>query len=270
MPPKDFPHGAIRRFPAWRNGVEVVELNALNLDFSSRASMARKSKTQQLIEGTTGQHLALSVAAHLARSQLVRDPLRVYDGQHLSEMLNVVAGALARTAPVYTMDAASGEPRELVPGEVEGAVAKRSAAVLELKDGRTLAGVSIRRADLRQAIAILKTVGLPELAPHRPAQADMASALKPDAVATQQGLVNLLAEMEEILTPPVLPAQLERAKSAALFIARHTPHGRVANLAMQLMSALHESRGYEDVPGGYRMALARLRAAVLEQATATT
>jgi hypothetical protein len=230
--------------------------------------MARKSRTQQLIEGTAGQHLALSVAAHLARSQLVRDPLKVYDGQHLSEMLNVVAGALARTAPVYAMDAASGEPRELAPADVEGAVAKRSAAVLELKDGRTLAGVSIRRTDLRQAIAILKTVGLPELAPHRPAQTDMASTPKPDPVAIQQGLVNLLAEMEEILKPPVLPAQLERAKSAALFIARHTPHGRVSNLAMQLMSALHESRGYQDVPGGYRMALARLRAA-LEEAAAT-
>jgi hypothetical protein len=232
--------------------------------------MAQKSKTQQLTEGIAGQHLALSVAAHLARTQLVTDPLRVYDGQHLSEMLNVVAGALARTAPVYAIDPAAGEPRALAPGDVEGAVAKRSAAVLELKDGRTLAGVSIRRADLRQAIAILKAVGLPELAPHRPAQGDVASTPKPDAAAVQDGLINLVAEVEEMLNPPVLPAQLQRAKSAALFIARHTPHGRVANLAMQLMSALHDSRGYEDVPGGYRMALARLRAALVEQANAAT
>jgi hypothetical protein len=231
--------------------------------------MAQKSKTQQLTEGIAGQHLALSVAAHLARTQLVTDPLRVYDGQHLSEMLNVVAGALARTAPVYAIDPAAGEPRELAPGEAEGAVAKRSAAVLELRDGRTLAGVSIRRADLRQAIAILKAVGLPELAPHRSAQADVASTSRPDA-AVQQGLVNLVAEVENMLNPPVLPAQLKRAKSAALFIARHTPHGRVANLAMQLMSALHDSRGYEDVPGGYRMALARLRAALVEKANAAT
>jgi hypothetical protein len=231
--------------------------------------MAQKSKSQRLTEGIAGQHLALSVAAHLARTQLLADPLRVDDGQHLSEMLNVVAGALARTAPVYAMDAAAGEPRELVPGEVEGAVAKRSAAVLELRDGRTLAGVSIRRADLRQAIAILKAVGLPELAPHRPAQADLPSTPKAD-VAVQERLINLLAEVEEMLNPPVLPAQLKRAKSAALFIARHAPHGRVANLAMQLMSALHESRGYEDVPGGYHMALARLRAALMEKATAAT
>jgi hypothetical protein len=31
------------------------------------------------------------------------------------------------------------------------------------------------------------------------------------------------------------------------------------------MSALHESTGTEEIPGGYRMALARLRAAI-EQA----
>jgi hypothetical protein len=227
--------------------------------------MAQKSKTHQLTEDIAGQHLALSVAAHLTRTQLLSDPLRIYDGQHLTEMLNVVAGALARTAPIYAMDATAGEPREIPPSDVEGAVAKRSAAVLELRDGRTLAGVSIRRADLRQAIAILKAVGLPELAPARPAKG-AASSPKRDAVGVQEGLVNLLAEVEEMLKPPLLPAQLERAKSAALFIARHASHGRVANLAMQLMSALHQSRD-EDVPGGYRMALARLRAE-LEQAPA--
>jgi hypothetical protein len=36
---------------------------------------------------------------------------------------------------------------------------------------------------------------------------------------------------------------------------------------MQLMSGFHESRDYEDLPGGYRMALARLRAALEEAAT---
>jgi hypothetical protein len=232
--------------------------------------MARKSKTQQLTEGIAGQHLALSVAAHLARTQLVRDPLRVYDGRHLSEMLDVIAGALARTAPVYAMDSAAGEPRPLAPAEVEGAVANRSAAVLMLKDGRTLAGVSIRRADLRQAIAILKTIGLPELAPRRPVPASMASTPpKPDAASVQRELLDVLDQVDQMLKPPLVPAQLERAKSAALFIARRAPQGRVANLAMQLMSALHESPALADVPGSYRMALARLRAALEETAAAT-
>jgi hypothetical protein len=62
---------------------------------------------------------------------------------------------------------------------------------------------------------------------------------------------------------------VERARGSALFIARRAPHGRVANLAMQLMSALQESPAHDDVPGGYRMALARLRAALQEFAAAT-
>ena len=66
-------------------------------------AMAKPSKTRQLTDGIAGQHLALSVAAHLARTQLIPDPARVYDSQHLGEMLSVVAAALARTAPLYVL-----------------------------------------------------------------------------------------------------------------------------------------------------------------------
>lgn len=111
--------------------------------------------------------------------------------------------AYFRGRRVYAMDAASGEPRELAPHELEGAVAKRSATLLELKGGRTAGHAG--------------TAGARE--------------------------------------------------APQCFIARHAPHGRVANLAMQLMSGFHESRDYEDLPGGYRMALARLRAALEEAAT---
>jgi hypothetical protein len=230
--------------------------------------MARKSKTKELTEGILGQQLGLAVAAHLARTQLVADPLGVYDGQHLSDMLNVIAAALARTAPLYVMDAATRQPRELLPGELDGARAKSSATILVLKDGRTLAGVSIRRADLRQAIAVLKAVGLAELGPLSASPNLAPTTAKPDHAEIQQTLIALLDEVEEMLRPPLIPSQVQRAKDAAVFIARHTPDGRTANLAMQLMSALHESRGYEDVPGGYRMALARLRAALQHVAVA--
>lgn len=226
----------------------------------------RKSKTQQLSDSIAGQHLALSVAAHLARSQLVPEPLKVYDSQHLSEMINLVAMALARTSALYVFDAHSGEPRQLTPAELEGAVAKRSATVLTLKDGRSLAGVSMRRGDLRQAIAILKAIGLHEIAPNLAAAARQPAPAKAPPVVTAQALLERLGQIERDLTPPLLPAQIDKAKSSAVFIARNAPHGRVANLAMQLMSALHESRGTEDVPGGYRMGLARLRAALQESA----
>jgi len=226
--------------------------------------MARKSKTQQLTEGIAGQHLALSVAAHLARTQLIPDPLKVYDGQHLTDTLDVVGLALARTAPLHVVDPAAGEPRQLTPAELDGAVAKRGATTLVLRDGRSLGGVSIKRSDLRQAIAILKAVGLPELTP----VAAPSKAAEPAPRGNGDAVRARFAELEKLLTPPLFPAQVDRAKAGAVWIARHAPHGRVANLAMQLMSALHETRGTEEIPGGFRMALARLRAALQESESA--
>lgn len=226
--------------------------------------MASKSKSKKLTGNIAGQYLSLAVAAHLARTQLVPDPLKVYDSQHLGEMLNVVAQALARTAPLQITEAPSGAKRTLSSLELEGALAKRAATVLLLKDGRTLTSVSIRRSDLREAIAILKAVGIPEFAP--------APAAAPNPAGNGNGSAEALrarfAEVDRLLTPPLLPAQVDQAKAAAVWIARHAPHGRVANLAMQLMSALHETRGTEEIPGGFRMALARLRAALEESANA--
>ncbi len=228
--------------------------------------MASKSKTDNSTDSISGQYLSLAVAAHLARTQLVPDPLKVYDSQHLGDMLNVVAQALAGTAPLQITEAASGEKRALSSLDLEGAVAKRAANVLVLKDGRTLTGVSIRRSDLRQAIAILKAVGIPEFAPS-PATAPRSGG-NGNGNGGMQALHARFAEVDRLLTPPLLPAQVEQAKAAAVWIARHAPHGRVANLAMQLMSSLHETRGTEEIPGGFRMALARLRAALDESAKA--
>jgi hypothetical protein len=104
-------------------------------------------------------HVPLAVAAHLARAQLVTDPGKVYDAQHLSEMLNVLALALARTAPLYLADPGGGEGRRLSLFELQGASAQRSATVLVLQDGRELAGVTMRRDDLRRAIAVLRALG---------------------------------------------------------------------------------------------------------------
>jgi hypothetical protein len=227
--------------------------------------MASKSKADKLTDSIAGQYLSLAVAAHLARTQLIPDPLKVYDAQHLDEMLNVVAQALARTAPLQIAEAPGGQMRALSSFEMEGALAKRGATLLVLKDGRTLTGVSIRRDDLRQAIAILKAVGIPEFVPAPEA------APQPGGNGGGNGSAEALrarfAEVDRLLTPPLLPEQVDQAKAAAVWIARHAPHGRVANLAMQLMSALHETRGSDETPGGYRMALARLRAA-LEEARA--
>jgi hypothetical protein len=218
--------------------------------------MGRQSHTRQVTDGLLGQHLALSVAAHLARSQLVPDPLKVYDGQHLSDMLDAVGNALARVAPLYVQDPQAGAPRLLMEGELQGARVRRSATVLVLSDGRTLSGVSIKRADLRQAIAILKALGIQELVPRQKSEPPGA----PDRLAELRAS---LAEIEALLRLPLVAAQVERANRLIVAMARSAPDGRVANLAMRLMSTLHELR--EDKTSGaglIAVILARLRAAL--------
>lgn len=220
--------------------------------------MGRKTKTQQLTSSIAGQHLALSVAAHLARTQLVPDPLTIYDAQHLSEMLDVVARALAKVAPIYVRDADASDPRALTPAELEGARIRRGATILALADGRTFSSATIKRLDLRQAIAILKAVGIEELQPR-----SQAAEPRPDEPKAKK-LLAQLAEVETLLEPPLLPGHVERAGQHMISIAREAPHGRVANLAMRLMSALLESRGADELPPSVLAELARLRAAVDE------
>jgi hypothetical protein len=219
--------------------------------------VGRKSKTRQLTDGILGQHLALSVAAHLARTQLVPEPLAVYDSQHMGEMIDIVARALAKVAPLYVRDAGSGEPRELSAAELEGAAISRAATTLSLRDGRSFSSVSIKRADLRQAIAILKAVGMPELRvspPHEPPP----PRAEPDLLAH-------VTELESLLREPLVEPRVRKAKAIAVGIARHARYGRVANLSMQLVSAVHEA-AHEAGAGPQKVgvALARLRAAVEE------
>jgi hypothetical protein len=223
--------------------------------------MGRQSHTRQITDGLLGQHLALSVAAHLARSQLVPDPLNVYDAQHLSETLDAVASALARVAPLYVPDPKAGAPRQLMEDELQGARVRRSATVLVLSDGRSMSGVSIKRADLRQAIAILKAVGIPELSARH--KSEPPEAPSNDRLAERRAS---LAEIEALLRLPLVAAQVDRACRLIVAMARNAPDGRISNLAMRLMSLLHEMR--EDKTSGEGMiavTLARLRAALEDQ-----
>jgi hypothetical protein len=219
--------------------------------------MAKRTPTERLVDDLRSQHIALSVAAGLARTQLIPDPTRVYDSQHLSDSLNHVARGLAKVAQLYL--AIPGEtPRPLAPMELEGAQILRGATLLVLKDGRKLSAVSMKRADLRQAVAILKTIGIQELAPHAPAPA----AAEPAPAERVDPLVQL-REIERLLKVPLVAPQVSRANSLAVALARSAPQGRIANLAMQLVSAVHEARD-EQTQDAERltMALARLRDAL--------
>jgi hypothetical protein len=227
--------------------------------------MGRKSKTQQLTDSILGQHLSLSVAAHLARTQLVPDPLTVYDAQHMSEMIDVIGNALARVVPLYAPSAMAGQPQQLMEGELEGARVMRGAMLLVLKDGRSLTGVSVKRADLRQAIAILKAVGIQELVP-RKAPPELLKAQEPDRL---EELQKQLAEVEILLRLPLVPGQVDRANAVLVSVARNAPAGRIANHAMRLMSAVHDAcHGISQDERQIEVLLARLRATLEEAAAA--
>ncbi len=223
--------------------------------------MGRKSKPKELVETTVGQHLALSVAAHLARTQLVPDPLNVCDEERLVKSVDVIANALLRVTPLYTKDIRTGKSHQLSDVELQGARATNGAQNLLLSDGRILSSVAIKRADLRQAIAILKTVGMPDLAGVTNLQEEQPSAGQPPD--RMVWLLAQLSEIEELLMSRLPPEQVERANSLAVAIARSAPHGRIANLAMRLMSAIQEARNGGDektVP----LMLAGLRSAIEE------
>jgi hypothetical protein len=105
-------------------------------------------------------HIALSVAAGLAQRQLAVTPREFYDVQHYSEVLNLVARALARVAQIYVADDAGGARRGLSGAELESCSVQRGATLLLLADGRAFRHVSILRDDLRSAITILASTGI--------------------------------------------------------------------------------------------------------------
>ena len=186
----------------------------------------------------SGQYLALPHAASLARNRLVTNPAGVYDSQHLSEMLNAVASALAKVVPVYVAEPGAA-PRELTQAELADAKVNSGATLLALSDGRQLSAVSIRRADLRQAIAVLKAAGVPGITSAPPPEESAGSV----APRRQGELLARLAELEELLSNSLPPPQIAKADRLAMAMARNATKGVVANLAMKVMSALHDAGG---------------------------
>jgi hypothetical protein len=112
----------------------------------------------------------------------------------------------------------------------------------------------VKRAELRQAIAILKAVGIEELAPHRKTPEPRPTE-SPDPRAE---FLSRVGEIESLLKSSLLPDQVEQANRLLVRIAREASSGRVSNLAMRLTSVM------KDDPDQVRVLLARLRSALEE------
>jgi hypothetical protein len=192
-----------------------------------------KDKTTRLAAGIRNQHVAMSVAAGLARAQLVPNPVGVYDAHHLSEMLELMAAAIARVAPVYALSARTGELRRIGDEELDGARFERGATVLLLKDGTAIGSVSVTRGDLRHAVAVLKTIGF---------QAEARAATPQPEPPVAKSFAAPLAEIEKLARLPLAPAHIDKVNRLAMEIVRAARSGPIVNHAMQLMSALHHAR----------------------------
>ena len=198
-----------------------------------------------------GDHLPLSLAANLARSQLVANPPGRDDGHHRFELLDAVARALLRTARVHVREGEGAAPRELTPVELEGAQVLEGGRFVVLAGGRKLASVSILRGELREAIAVLRRVGVPDIGPavQEPVKPRHAQPLDPAAA---------LDELERLLRPPLVSPNLEQANRILIQLARRAKPAHTASLAMQLMSALYDSRGKEALCDRVPLLLAQL------------
>lgn len=213
-----------------------------------------KDKTTRLAQGIRNEQVAMTVAAGLARAQLVPNPVAVYDARHLSEMLELIAAAIARVAPIHAMNPRTGEIRRLTAEELEGASFARGATALVFKDGTATAGVSITRGDLRHAVAVLKTIGF---------QGDPQEHKPHTEPARAQNFAVARAEIERLVALPLAPVNIDKVNRLAMEIVRAASAGPVASCAMQLISALHRARvegaTHSDAVGA---ALGRLQQAI--------
>ncbi len=105
---------------------------------------------------SSGEHIALSTAAAVVYHQLIGATADAGSADDVMEVLDRVAGAIANVAPIYTSDRPSGTPRQLAPIELIHCRFERGATVLKTSFGLEYTNLSIRRGDMRAAIAILK------------------------------------------------------------------------------------------------------------------
>jgi hypothetical protein len=108
----------------------------------------------QQAKGNGDAFLALSTAAAVVYHQIAGATSESAD--EIIDVLNAVASAIANVAPIYTADRPSGTPRQLAPIELIHCRFERGATVLKTSFGLEYRHLSIRRDDMRTAIAILR------------------------------------------------------------------------------------------------------------------
>lgn len=110
--------------------------------------------------GTGEPHVSLPTAAAVVYQQVMGTAVPSASPTESAVILDRVAGAIANVAPIYTADRPSGEPRQLAPIELIHCRFEGGALRMRTSFGLEYGALSIRRDDMRAAIAILKGAGV--------------------------------------------------------------------------------------------------------------
>ena len=105
------------------------------------------------------EHLALATAAVIVYQQVMETPLAYDSVAAMNEILHGVAHALSNVAPIYALDGDSAMPKQLEPIDLLRGEFQRGATILRTPNGTEYRSLSIRRDDMRAAIAILRGAG---------------------------------------------------------------------------------------------------------------
>jgi hypothetical protein len=106
------------------------------------------------------KHLALPTAVATVYFKVTGRQVDGSGSPQTSNVLCDVAHALSILAPLYTADALSPMPREILAATLIGARFERSARVLVLQDGTELRNLTIQRGDLDAAVELLQSSGI--------------------------------------------------------------------------------------------------------------
>ncbi len=106
------------------------------------------------------EHVALPTAAIVVYHRITGALVEFSDAAEMNEVLQRVSHVLSNVVPIYSLDEDSATPRQLSPGDLLNRAFQRGATMLRKSDGTECHGLTVRRDDMRSAIAILSRAGI--------------------------------------------------------------------------------------------------------------
>jgi hypothetical protein len=104
--------------------------------------------------------VALSTAALVTYHQVMGSTFEPLDVPHANAMLREVARAISNVPPIYAAASATQQAKVLPDSELLSGEFLRGATLLRTSRGVEYRQLSIRRVDMRSAIAILRRAGV--------------------------------------------------------------------------------------------------------------